>query len=377
MSLSLPSQTKYVPISEAAKFLGVSLDTIRRWDKSGVLESKRLDGKNRYFSLEDLENNKSNRPLSISEVSKEFNISPTTLRRLESRGIIKPLRNKAGERIFDSAAIESFTKSDYFQRKKNTIQKVELTAKTVIPSQDKSSGLPSSSDEPIKSKQVKEGTKESSQPQLDQKPKSILANFMAISVAVFILLTTVGLGNVFLFKTQNYELLPISMVLGEKTSAVPASFDTEAKFDEPPSTIIEKVQIEERQTPFEKDLAQIQKMLNEKKQTIKSLQPGLLRLVEIATDSGSIRQSPNELSAILANTVQGEVFEFLSFNSGWVELRLHESTQSGFIQEQYTQVKDFEFSLEDGWSNSNESTNSALLEQPQGTKEEIYDQNTN
>jgi replicative DNA helicase len=95
MSNSPSSQINYLSISEAAKFLGVSQDTLRRWDKTGLIKSKRLDGKNRYFSSEDLKRNKTNRPLSISEVSKKLNISPTTLRRLESRGVITPSRNKA------------------------------------------------------------------------------------------------------------------------------------------------------------------------------------------------------------------------------------------------------------------------------------------
>ena len=46
---------KLIPIGEAAKFLGVSVDTVRRWDERGILHPSRPNGKDRYFSLEELE----------------------------------------------------------------------------------------------------------------------------------------------------------------------------------------------------------------------------------------------------------------------------------------------------------------------------------
>ena len=55
MPNNLSTNKKLVPISEAAKILGVSIDTVRRWDKSGVLRSNRIDGKTRHFSIKDLE----------------------------------------------------------------------------------------------------------------------------------------------------------------------------------------------------------------------------------------------------------------------------------------------------------------------------------
>lgn len=42
-------------ISEAARFLGVSIDTVRRWDKAGLLHSVRPTGKARYFASRELE----------------------------------------------------------------------------------------------------------------------------------------------------------------------------------------------------------------------------------------------------------------------------------------------------------------------------------
>jgi excisionase family DNA binding protein len=43
-----------VSISKAARLLGVSIDTVRRWDKSGKLQSVRPDGKNRHFKISEI-----------------------------------------------------------------------------------------------------------------------------------------------------------------------------------------------------------------------------------------------------------------------------------------------------------------------------------
>jgi excisionase family DNA binding protein len=370
MNNNLSSPTNYLPISEAAKFLGVSLDTLRRWDKTGVIKSKRLDGKNRYFALSDLKKNISNRTLSISEVSKKFNLSSTTLRRLEARGIIKPLRNKAGVRVFDSATIEAFIKSPYFQRKKYALKKPKMTAKAVIPSQGEGPVKETSKDTELATKQAP-----------DQAPKSTLGHFLAVSTATFILLIVVGLGNVFLFKTQNYEMVPLSMVLGEKISAPARLPAPEIREIEETSSVFEQeIQVEESSSPLEKYIADSLNMINENKQKKRFYQSNFLRLVEVATDSANIHQNPDILSSIVGSAQNGEVFEFLSFDSGWIQLRLHESTQSGYLQEQYARVKEFEFSApqSSGWSNLYEGTNSAQLTDPaQATEEGKYDQSTN
>ncbi len=43
-------------ISEAAKFLGISIDTLRRWDSKGKLKALKSSGGHRYYSKEQLEN---------------------------------------------------------------------------------------------------------------------------------------------------------------------------------------------------------------------------------------------------------------------------------------------------------------------------------
>ena len=41
-------------ISEASKYLGVSMDTIRRWEKKGYIKSFRTPGNHRRYNKEDL-----------------------------------------------------------------------------------------------------------------------------------------------------------------------------------------------------------------------------------------------------------------------------------------------------------------------------------
>ena len=47
---------KLVPVSEAARFLGVSPTTLYRYDKSGVLNAYRTAGGHRRYSLSELAN---------------------------------------------------------------------------------------------------------------------------------------------------------------------------------------------------------------------------------------------------------------------------------------------------------------------------------
>ena len=46
---------KNIGIGEAAKYLGVSKDTLRRWDKSGKLVPKRSPTNRRYYTKEQLD----------------------------------------------------------------------------------------------------------------------------------------------------------------------------------------------------------------------------------------------------------------------------------------------------------------------------------
>lgn len=47
-------ETKLLTISQASSLLGVSKDTLRRWEKSGLISPKRTSGGIRIYSFEDL-----------------------------------------------------------------------------------------------------------------------------------------------------------------------------------------------------------------------------------------------------------------------------------------------------------------------------------
>ncbi len=137
MTEPLQQTKKLVSISDAAQILGVSIDTIRRWDKTGLLHSVRPDGKNRYFSIVELNAYKLSQPLSISDASYELHISPTTLRRLVKKGLIQSGRNTAGERVFSKEAIKEFLSSDYYLKKNSegikekAVKKAKIAVKPV------------------------------------------------------------------------------------------------------------------------------------------------------------------------------------------------------------------------------------------------------
>jgi excisionase family DNA binding protein len=124
MSDNLPNKNLFVSVAGAAKLLGVSIDTIRRWDTQGILKSTRLDGKNRYFLKSDLKTFKKTRPLSISEAASALSISVSTLRRLERKGVIVAERSQNGERLYSPSRINEILAS----RKKGGRERVDLYA---------------------------------------------------------------------------------------------------------------------------------------------------------------------------------------------------------------------------------------------------------
>jgi DNA-binding transcriptional MerR regulator len=132
----LPKNKNIVPIRQAAEILGVSIDTIRRWDKEGILHSERPNGKDRYFSINELEKIKLAQPLSISDISSRLNISQSTLRRLEKKGFIHPERNEQGERIYTQKSLESFLNSEYFLRKHDVEEKILAPLKDISTPQE-------------------------------------------------------------------------------------------------------------------------------------------------------------------------------------------------------------------------------------------------
>jgi len=99
---------QYLPIGESATYLSISVDTLRRWEKSGKIKGKRLDGKNRFFAVKDLERLKNGHFLSIRDAAKRLNTSEQTLRRLSATGIIPCIREENGYRRFAVEDIEKY-----------------------------------------------------------------------------------------------------------------------------------------------------------------------------------------------------------------------------------------------------------------------------
>ena len=100
--------TQFLTIGKAAEFLGVSIDTIRRWAKKGKLKEHRLDGKNRFFLISDLEKLKFGDSLTVKEAAKRLKISPSSLRRLSDQKAIKFSTSEVGYRLYKASDLEEF-----------------------------------------------------------------------------------------------------------------------------------------------------------------------------------------------------------------------------------------------------------------------------
>jgi excisionase family DNA binding protein len=127
MTRTLSNGQKYVSVSEASLLLGVSIDTLRRWDKAGKLASYRLNGKDRYFLKDELHHFQQERPLSISEAARILHVSDETLRRMDRKGILVAKRDSNGERIYSKTALQTFLHS----RKRKKTLSIEKPSKTI------------------------------------------------------------------------------------------------------------------------------------------------------------------------------------------------------------------------------------------------------
>ena len=389
MSDSLPKKKNLISISEAAKYLGVSIDTIRRWDSSGVLHSERPDGKNRYFSMNELEKHKSQKPLSISEVAKKLNVSATTLRRLESRGLIKPSRNNAGERVFDTNQIDDFKNSDYFLRKKYTKLTLSESSKPELidqesKKQESSKPEPSKNNVDLHGNNIEFSQETSAQNQNQNQNKeavSYVPNFIAISVAVFVLLFMVGAGNVTLFETQKFQLIPTHAILEKITFSL---FYPPSNLQSPKTGIITPTH--QVKAPEAIPLVDFTKNgdMEEATPSGKRQLAETIKVVEIKISDGStevnVMKEPDNTSTKLNTAREGDFFEFISLEPGWIKVRPLEisdpeflnqenSESVGFIPKKYAEVKVFEFaSIESGWNEVKTGSESSKLKTEDQTK---------
>jgi len=56
MQINNTEHKKLLSIGEAAEYLGVSVDTLRRWGKKGRVEAYRSPGGHRHYDIKDLDN---------------------------------------------------------------------------------------------------------------------------------------------------------------------------------------------------------------------------------------------------------------------------------------------------------------------------------
>ena len=312
MGDSLPKQKKLIPISEAAKVLGVSIDTIRRWDKSGVLHSERPDGKNRYFFLNELEKYKFCQPLSISEAAGKLGISATTLRRLEARSLIKPERNSAGERVYDKELLKNFLNSDYFLRKKHIEEKIPESFQV--------------ESDPI---EIPHLLAKKNEVQVNLKPLRRIPELLAATVMFFLLLA-IGITNISapVVKsplTFSFSIKSATPAVLSQTAQVLPEATTEAKLNPVPVATAEA----ELNAPPE---ASAEAALSDATET----KP--MKIVTVILEDKSsivnIRKEASTSSRIIGKAENGSSYELISKTTDWYEVKLVDGS-IGFISAKY------------------------------------------
>lgn len=103
---------KTLSISEAANYLQISASTIRRWDAQDKIKTQRTSGNHRRYLRTDLlrlknaEKKQQTHYYSISKAAAKLKISIKTLRRWDSEGKIKSVRNQRNERLIAANEIE-------------------------------------------------------------------------------------------------------------------------------------------------------------------------------------------------------------------------------------------------------------------------------
>ena len=107
-----------ISISKAAKFLLVSPDTLRNWEKQGKIEVLRTSGGSRRYNLSQLKALKSELSpvkalslISVGKASKLLQVSKDTIRAWDNKGLIQSVRTKGGARRFSKREITKLQNS--------------------------------------------------------------------------------------------------------------------------------------------------------------------------------------------------------------------------------------------------------------------------
>src|SRR3989344_1581769 len=110
--MSTAQSKSLISISKAAKILGFSADTLRNWEASGKLIPERTSGGARRYRLSELlEFQQEIVPklpksvLSISKAAKVLQVSADTLRNWDKKGLLEVQRTRGGARRFARSEI--------------------------------------------------------------------------------------------------------------------------------------------------------------------------------------------------------------------------------------------------------------------------------
>lgn len=98
----------FLPISKAAKYLNVSSDTLRRWEKEGKIQATRTPGGIRLFSQDQLDVIRYPNVLKAKDAAAYLHLSPSTIRRLSDSGVLPSTKDAQGNRIFQLQDLKKF-----------------------------------------------------------------------------------------------------------------------------------------------------------------------------------------------------------------------------------------------------------------------------
>lgn len=214
----------------------------------------------------------------IGEAARILGVHRDTLRRWEKSGKIIPIRTPGKTRLYSLTHL------------RNLNPEVTENLPTALPQEV-----------PLKSTPVEE-----------KLPRSGMPEFLAVSAAMFLLLMTLGLGNIKLSEFKNLQPAPNSAVLG-KTTEIPAST--------PEVTPVATSEAQPEITP----------------------EPTPTTTVMVKTDdetkSVNIRQKPTTDSKKIGEAKNGDAFEFVSLDSDWYEIKLADRS-TGFISAEYIKTEE-------------------------------------
>lgn len=99
-----------IPIGEAARILGVTTTTLRRWTDQGQVAAYRTPGGQRRYLRSEIEAlaARGEQLLTVRQAAELLGVSKSTLRNWTARGLVEATRTDGGHRRYRRADIERF-----------------------------------------------------------------------------------------------------------------------------------------------------------------------------------------------------------------------------------------------------------------------------